>query len=239
LNETGEENNDKLSGLETAVALPAKYVMSAVGVVVSISGFVALVTTKSVKTWVKSHPYPIYLALIVAVLVIAGTLDYAYHLRKRITLPSSHDKKLYRAVLERIPPNETVIGWLKRAEMTRASIADFPSDVLDALDETIKIARTLPVGFDDLRIEASFESLTTAIITFRQSVDGWTFVAHNRQFKGRAPVSGTLQPLVSPRAAAASTDEETAALTRGQHDLVGAYDRFIRTAHARGIDTDG
>ena len=76
MNEPDKEDNKKPGGLETVITLPAKYVMSAIGVVLSISGFVALVTTQSVKTWVQGHPYPIYLALIVAVLVVAGTLDY-------------------------------------------------------------------------------------------------------------------------------------------------------------------
>jgi hypothetical protein len=239
LNETGKENSGQPNGLEQAITLPVKYVMSTIGAVVSIGGFIALVTTKSVRIWVKSHPYPIYLALIVAVLVMAGILDYAYHLRKRIMLPSNHDKKLYRAALERIPLNGTVVGWLKRTQMTEASIADFPADVLGALDLTIKFGQSLPVGFDDPRIAASFEALTTAIASFRQSVDSWTFVAHSRQFKGTAvSSSGTSQPLLASRAADASTEEATA-LTRSHHDLVRAYDRFIRTAHTRGIDIDG
>lgn len=211
----------------------------------SISGFVALVTTQSVKTWVKSHPYPIYLALIVAVLVLAGTLDYAYNLRKRITLPSDHDKRFYVAALERLPPNGTVISWLKHTEMTEASIADFPADVLGALEKTVEFSRTQPVGFDDTRIARSFESLAGAITNFRQSVDRWTLAMHARQSRRIAappsgtPPSGTSQPPISPRAIDASMEEETAALTRRHHNFLKAYDRFIRTAHARGIDIDG
>jgi hypothetical protein len=239
-----DEGDNKPSGLEAVITLPAKYVMSAIAATVSIGGFVALVTTQSVKTWVKSHPYPIYLALIVAVLVIAGTLDYAHNLRKRIALPSEHDKKFYIAALKRLPPNGTVIGWLKHAEMTEASIADFPADVLTALDKTIEFSRTQPVGFDDMRIAGSFESLAEAIASFCQSVDRWTLAAHARRFRQTAappagtPSSEASQPLVSPRDIDVGLEEETAALTRRHHDLVRAYDRFIRTAHARGIDID-
>ena len=213
--------------------------MSLIGAAVSISGFVALVTTPAVKTWVKNHPYPIYFALIVAVLVITGTLDYAYNLRKRITVPSDHDRNFYAAALERLPPNGTVIGWLKRSEMTEASIADFPADVLGALERTTEFFRTQSVGFDDTRIAGSFESLTGAITSFCQSVDRWTFAAHARQFRRvPAPPSDPSQPPVSPRTADATMEEETVVLTRRHQDLVRAYDKFIRTAHARGIDID-
>lgn len=196
--------------------------MSAIGVAVSISGFVALVTSQSVKAWVKSHPYPIYLALIVAVLIIAGTLDYAYNLRKRITRPSDHDKKFYVAALERLPPNGAVIGWLKHTEMTAVSVDGFPADVLGALEKTIGFSRMRPVGFDDARIAGSFKSLTDSMVSFRQSVDRWTLAVQARQFGGTG----------------SSLTAETAALTRRHHDLVRAYDRFIRTCHARGINID-
>jgi hypothetical protein len=224
--------------------------MSTIGVVVSLGGFTALVTTQSVKIWVKSNPYPIYLALIVAVLVIAGTVDYASSLRKRLMIPSDHDRKLYVAALERLPQNGTVIGWLKRTEMTRVSVADFPADVLGALEETVEFSGMQPAGFDDLRIAGSFESLTGAITSFRQSVDHWTLAANARQTRpmtappsGTSPLeahrSGLSQPPVSPRAIEATVGEETTALTRRHTDLIRAYDLFIRTAHARGIDIDG
>jgi hypothetical protein len=247
LSETDKRNNKKPGGLETMITLPAKYVMSAIGVVLSISGFLALVTTQTVKTWVKSHPYPIYLALIAAILVIAGTLDYAYNLRKQIKLPSDHDKEFYGAALEKLPVNGTVIAWIKHTEMTGASIADFPADVLGTLEKMIEFSRTQPVGFDDSRVASSFESLIEAITGFCRSVDSWTFAAHIRQFKGIAgsppgtsqsgkPPSEISLPPVSPHVVDADMKEETALLTRRHHDLVRAYDQFIRTAHARGVD---
>jgi hypothetical protein len=243
LSETDQEHN-KPRDLPVLITLPAKYIMSVVGAVVSISGFVALVTTHSVKTWVKDHPYPIYVALIVAVLVIAGALNYAYSLRKRITTPSDHDRKFYIAALERLPPDGTAIDWLKRTRMTEASVTDFPADALAALEKTIEFSRMQSVGFDDTRIAGSFESLTGAIASFCQSVERWTFAMHARQFGQMAPPSGTSpsgtsHPQVSPSATEVNVEEETVILTRHHRDLIYAYDTFIRTAHARGIDIDG
>lgn len=218
MSEIDEGNSNKPSAMAAAITFPAKYVMSAIGAVVSISGFIALVTAQSMRAWVKSHPFPIYLALIVAVLVIAGTLDYAYNLRKQLNLPSAHDKKFYITALERLPANGAVIGWLKRTKITETSVADLPADVLGALDKTVEFSRSQPVGFDDNRIAGSFESLTQAITIFCQSVDRWTLAANT--------VDGNVA-------------HETASLARHHRELVEAYDRFIRTAHARGIDIDG
>jgi hypothetical protein len=91
---------------------------------------------------------------------------------------------------------------------------------------------------------AAFESLVEAITSFCQAVERWTFAAHTRQFRPIAappsgpPPSGTSLP-GPPDTADATMAEETVVLARRHHDLVDAYDGFIRTAHARGIDTDG
>lgn len=208
------------TSLESAIALPVKYVMSLVGAAVSIGGFVALVAADSVKAWVRSHPYPIYFALIVAVLIVAGALDYAYNLRKRLAQPTSHDVKLYAAAVSELPADGGVIGWLKRADMTTASVKDFPADVLAALEDAAESARTRPVGFDDARLAASFESLTGAINRFCHAVEQWTITA---QAHGGSTAATTT----------------TIALADSHQELVRAYDRFVRTAHASGIDTDG
>lgn len=164
-------------------------------------------------------------------------------------IPSDHDKKLYATALERLPQNGTVISWLKRTEMTRVSVADFPSDVLGALEQTVEFSDIQSAGFDDPRIAGSFESLTEAITSFCQSVDHWTLAANASQTRPMAaPPSGTslsgthrsglARPPVSPPTIEATVEEETTALTRCHQDLVRAYDRFIRTAHDRGIDID-
>lgn len=208
------------TGLESVMALPAKYVMSLVGAAVSIGGFVALVTAAPVKAWVRSHPYPIYFALIVAILIVAGTLDYAYNLRKRLVQPTDHDTKLYAAALSALPADGTVIGWLKRADMTAARVTDFPADVLAALEKAAEYARTRPVGFDSPQLAASFETLASAITGFCTAVEQWTIAAHANGGSAGGTTTAT-------------------AVRNSHHGLVRAYDGFVRTAHASGIDTDG
>jgi hypothetical protein len=204
------------TSLESVMALAAKYVMSLVGGAVSIGAFVALVTANTVKAWVRNHPYPIYLALIVAVLIVAGTLDYAYNLRKRLVQPTDHDTKLYAAAQSVLPADGAVIGWLKRANMTAAGVTDFPADVLAALEDAAEYARTRPVGFDNPRLATSFETLASAITSFCMAVERWTIAVHTNG----GSADGT-------------------ALRESHQGLVQAYDGFVRTAHVSGIDTDG
>jgi len=238
----GHENRNWRSGLETAATLLAKYTLSIIGAVLTISGFVTLVTANSARLFVKQHPYPIYLALIVAVLVIMATLNYVYALRKRTAQlesvldrpeplrPSAHDVRFYDGALSDIPVDGRVITWLKRTEMAELSMNDFPADVLSALEKTVERPRIRPVGFDDQETAVAFRALTGAIEDFRDAVEHSTFAQHNT-----LRLSGTAER--SPVAA-----EDRSALTRAlvscHAKLIQAYDAFIVTAHARGIDAD-
>jgi hypothetical protein len=244
----GHGNRNWRSGLETAATLFAKYTLSIIGAVLTISGFVALVTANSARLFVKQHPYPIYLALIVAVLVIMATLNYIYALRKRTAQlesvldhpeplrPSAHDVRFYDEVLSDIPVDGRVITWLKRTEMAELSVNDFPADVLSALEKTVERPRIRPVGFDDQEAAVAFRALTGAIEDFRAAVEHSTFAQHNARWRGgTGGTGGTAER--SPIAA-----EDPSAMTRAlvscHEKLIQAYDAFIVTTHARGIDAD-
>jgi hypothetical protein len=194
--------------------------VSLVGTVVSIGGFVALVAAGSVKAWVRGHPDLIYSALIVAILLLAGTLDYAYNLRKRLVQPTDHDMRLYAATLSALPADGAVIRWLKRTDLTTARVTDFPADVLAALEKVAEHARARPVGFDNPRLAASFDTLATAIMGFCSAVEHWTIAAHANGDCADEPATAT-------------------GLGISRQGLVQAYDRFVRTAHDSGINTDG
>ena len=235
-------NRNTRSGLEAAAALLAKYTLSIIGGVLTISGFVALVTANSARLFVKKHPYPIYLALVVAVLVIMATLNYVHTLRKRNAhlesvldhseppRASAHDVRFYDAVLSDIPVDGRVITWLKRTDMAGLNMNDFPADVLSALGRTVERPRMRPVGFDDQETAEAFRALTGAIEDFRDAVEHWTLAQHNVRWLGGAAKPSHISA------------EERSAMTGGlvscHAKLIQAYDAFIITAHARGIDAD-
>lgn len=208
------------TSIDSVITLPGRYVVSLVGTVVSIGGFVALAAASSVKAWVTGHPDLIYSALIVAILLLAGTIDYAYNLRKRIVQPTDHDTKLYAATLSALPADGAVIYWLKRTDLTTARVTDFPADVLAALEKVAEYARTRSVGFDNPRLAASFDTLASAITGFCSEVEQWTIAAHANGDYADGTTTAT-------------------GLGISRQGLVQAYDGFVRTAHDSGINTDG
>lgn len=237
-----QRNRNWRSSVETMIALLARYTLSIIGGVVAIGGFVTLVTANSARVFVKKHPYPVYIALIVAVLIIMATLNYVRTLQKKNAQltsladrpeplhPSAHDVRFYAEMLSDIPVGGSVMAWLKRIKMTEMSPTGFPSDVLTALDKTVERPRMRPVGFDDQETAAAFRALTGAIEDFRNTVEQWTFTHHNARWLG-----GTAQ---GARLEAGDRDVLTDTLVSLDAKLIQSYDTFIITAHARGIDAD-
>ncbi len=236
-----QESRNWRSGIEAVTALFAKYILSIVGGVVTIAGFVALVTASSARAFVKEHPYPVYLAFIIAVLINMATLNYVHALRKRNAQltsvidrqepprPSAHDVRFYAEVLSDIPVGGNVITWLKRTEMTELGATDFPADVLSALERTAERPRLRPVGFDDQETAAAFRALTGAIEDFRDAVEHWTLAEHSARWLNGAAESW---------ATAEDRSAGTSALASRHAKLVQAYDAFIVTAHAHDIDAE-
>ena len=81
------ESSNRPTGIEVTTELLAKYVLSIMGVVVTVGGFVALIEAHPARVFVKRHPYPFYIGLIVAVLIIMTVLNYALARAKRKCAP--------------------------------------------------------------------------------------------------------------------------------------------------------
>ena len=229
-------------GLEPVAAVLAKYALSVIGGVVTIAGFVALVTAQSARTFVKEHPYPIYFGLILAVLIILTTLNYAHSLRQtnarlanaaarsKSLPPSAHDVSFYAEVLSDVPIGGHIIAWLRRAKIAELSVTDIPADVLSALEKTAERPRMRPVGFDDQETAAALRTFTLAITEFCAAVERWTLVHHNARWLG---ATGGLSDVETEDHNAA-----TSMLAASHGKLIQAYDAFVVTAHGHGIDAD-
>ena len=170
-------------------ALLGRYMLAIIGAAVTISGFVALITASAAREFVKTHPYPIYIAFIVTLVMLLAVLNYVSTLRGKNAYLTSvvdqsarprvtvHDVRYYSEVLSDIPVNGPVITWLKEAEMAELDVVDVPADVLTALERTADRPRLRPVGFDDPEVAAAFHALTAGITAFRGSVEQWTLAA--------------------------------------------------------------
>ena len=206
------------------IALLGRYALAIIGAAVTISGFVALITAGAAREFVKTHPYPIYIAFIVTLVMLLASLNYASALkgknaylasvRHQSARPraSAYNMHYYSEVLCDIPIDGPVIVWLKETEMTELDVGDVPADVLSALDRTADRPRLRPVGFDDPEVADAFGALTAGITAFRSAVERWTL--------------------------AAGRPEMAAALAECHRRLLHVYDDFVVSAHEHGLDND-
>lgn len=218
--------------------------LAIVGVVSSIAGFVGLVTSGQLRTFVKLYPYPICIALIITLLALLISLNYAQTVRRQRSQlqaaaqspaeprPSAHDVRLFAEALADLPLDGPVITWLRRAEAAALDPADFPADVLTALDRTVGRLERRPVGFDDELVAQALAGFLAAVEDYRVNLESWTLAGHNTALAGHdvARAAATAGPRPT------GPDPVTGALADSQQRLLRAYDSFILTAHKRGMD---
>jgi hypothetical protein len=233
------ENRQWRDGLTAMAVLFAKYILAIISGIVTITGFIPLVAENPARTFIKEHPYPIYIVLIITALILLAALNYVRILRREIAQmqateertgaphASAHDLQFFADVLSDVPTDGHVITWLKRANMTRLSPADFPADVLSALDKTAARPRMAAIGFDDQSVANALYAFLTAIDDFRATVEGWTLIYHNTRWQG-----------ASANTESKTGDSANEMLVASHRKLIHAYDAFIVMAHAHGIDAD-
>lgn len=208
-----------------------------VAVVTSIAEFVVLVTSVQLRKFVKIYPYPICIALIVVIFALLVSLNYAQTVRRqrnhlqaaaqqpREPRPSAHDVRLFAEALADLPLDGPVITWLRRIDAVALDPADFPADVLTALERTIRRLERRPVGFDDVLVARTLADFIAAVGDYRVNLERWTLVWQNPALAGAA--GGQLS--VGP-------DPITGDLADSQQRLLRTYDSLILTAHKRGLD---
>jgi hypothetical protein len=211
--------------------------LAIVGVVTSIAEFVGLVTSGQLRKFVEVYPYPICIALIIALLALLMSLNYAQTVRRqrsqlqdaaqqpREPRPSAHDVRLFAEALADLPLDGPVITWLRRVDGAALDPADFPADVLTALERTVGRLERRPVGFDDDLVARTLADFLAAVEDYRVNLESWTLVWQNPALAG-----ATEGPLP------ASPDPVTGDLADSQQRLLRAYDSFILTAHKCGMD---
>jgi hypothetical protein len=221
------------------VAQLGNNLLAIVGVVSSIAGFVSLVASKQLRSFVKIYSYPICVSLIIVALALLVTLDYVQTVRRqrnqlqaaadrlRELRPSAHDIRLFTEILAELPLDGPVITWLRQTNAAALGLADVPADVLTALDRTVRRLERRPVGFDDDRVARALADFVSAVGNYRMNLETWTLMLQNV-----APANA-VDPLLSN-----DTDPITGVLADSQHQLLQAYDSFIMTAHKRGIDIE-
>jgi len=223
--------------LTRLIAPLGNYALAIAGGVTSIAEFVGLVTSSQLRKFVNEYPYPICITLIFTLFALLMSLNYAQTVRRQRNQlqaaeqppgephPSAHDMRLFAETLADLPLDGAVITWLRRVDVMTLDPADFPADVLSALDRTVGRLGRRPVGFDDDLVAQALADFLVAVEGYRASVDSWTLVRLNLTLAGAA---GAHPP--------AGQDPATDEVADFQERLLRAFDSFILVAHKRGLD---
>lgn len=218
-------------------AQAAKNVLAITGGATSITGFISLITAQSFKHLIKAYPYAIYAARIITLLALLVTLNYVQILRReraraRIAAQrsmdrraSTHDLQFFEEMCTDLPLDGPVIRWLRRTTPADLMPTEVPADVLTALERTARRARLRPVGFDDGSVARALAEFLDAIEEYRSAVESWTLLLHNAAVRQTA--AGV---------SAADIDPTASAIADSHNRLIRAYDSFIVTGHAGGMD---
>lgn len=213
------------------------YVLSIFTGIVSVTGFIAFAADSSVKRFVDHHASSIYIALLLTVLVLLPTLNYTLALRAKnfqlrtalhhvkATHAIGHDARLFAELLSAVPATGPVLAWLRRTQLTTLRPADVPADVLSSLEKTTSFPGMWPVGFDNDDMTTAMDTLLSTIREFLAAVENWTICLHDAHPQAVAPSQSPTAP-----------DAVLSALISSRDALLNAYDAFITTAHAQGID---
>ena len=206
--------------------LMAKNLLAIVGAIVTIVAFVALLASNPVRMWVKGHPYPIFIVLVVAILALMVTLNYALSVRRRI-VPlvkiSQHDRMLYQQFVDRMPVDGTILEWLKNNFTAKAQ----PSGLFGQLEDTASKLNLATIGFDNEVVERDFKVLKTAIGKFCREVKAYSWEPNLNWIAVRPELLDD----TSDGPSATSVIEEA------RNSLVEAYDEFLATCHNYGVDS--
>jgi hypothetical protein len=209
--------------------------LALIGAVVAVVTFISMITSNTFRVWLKRHPYPIFVAFIVAILIIMFLLNYIRYLARRPSpaplsmqqdpSPTEHDKQLFKRFAAALPAEGGSMRWLKQ----QFSPESIPREPMHALAEAVRKLDLNPIGFDDGSANAAYLELRKTIETFRKKVDRWT-VADARHTSLDIPDEWRYE----------NKEHYESALTeiREAHDVaVTSYDKFLTICHQLRLDS--
>jgi hypothetical protein len=183
-------------------------------------------------TWVKVHSYPIALILIAALFALWLLIGNAITNKRRSAQPASppagqdelgdeaetstaHDRRLFGEIISEVPPDGTLITWLKNEFVIKYT----PVSYLNCLEEAIRDLSLKPIGFDEDQIDEIRQAFVQALTELSDAITIYLQLdlSYNR-------VTLTAQ----------SEDEYKDAvqvITKARNDSIESYDSLYRLAH--------
>jgi hypothetical protein len=203
---------------------------TAIGIAVSVVTMIAMLTSAGFRDWVKHHPYWVLIALLVAIVVLFVLLNVMRNMRSELrrlrrseeSRNTDQDHGALGALLNRIPPEGTLITWLRKD----FSPSPIPRQQLDALKQVLQYFGSDPWRFANTAAGASYMELQNAAGALAGKLERWTSLE-----AGSAERIIPVEWEDNPKYAQAVEQIRGAA-----EGFIRAYDAFLQTCHQRGID---
>jgi hypothetical protein len=197
----------------------AKHLLSVAGGVVTLAGLLPLLTSSSLKAWLKIHSYLVFVVLILVVTAACIIVDVI--LSKKRSEATEHDRRIVSKFLERLPPDGQTIVWLKESFISKSVPIKYV-DKLDALTHEMKLN---VIGLDNPQADQAYIMLRNTTLHFLELVSFDLF---------SNPDYTALQN--SPDWTREDWMAASARINQARDDLVKAYDEFVRVCHKNSLD---
>lgn len=198
-----------------------QHLLSVIGAIVTGVGLLSIVTSTSLRSWVKVHSYLVFIGLILSIAIAFIVIDFVVSRERREGTP--HDRKIVAQLLNAIPPNGNLIIWLKELFISKS----IPIKHLSTLDDVASEMGRNVVGLDNPKANRAYSSLRDAIDAFHSLANFNLFSNDTYTVMERSPE----WPWEQWRQA---SDE----INNARVILIRTYDEFVRVCHKEHLTGD-
>lgn len=210
---------EKAPWIVAVTATVARHVLALIAATVTVVGFSSIIVSSTLKNWVRAHSYLIFVVWLLTIVLALVAIDLLRNRRPEKTPATDHDRESVARVITKLPPDDSVIVWLKDNFITKS----IPIKYLDRLSDIAQTISLNVVDLDNPEAELAYRALGSAIEKFNDSIN-WNMFGSDR---------GTMERSYD------WPDEQwrTAAeqILENRTNLVNVYDGFLRICHKNNI----
>jgi NhaP-type Na+/H+ or K+/H+ antiporter len=197
-----------------------RHLLSFIGAIVTIAGLLSLLTSQSVKTWIKDHSYLVFIVLILSVTTASVVIDYVLSKKRRIA--TAHDRKIAEGLLNELPPDGSLIVWLKEFFISKS----IPVKYLDLLEHIASQMHLNVVGLDNPEANQAYRRLESSAYELHSLACFNLFTNEDYTLMQNSPDWPWEQ-----------WQEASKQISEARSALVEAYDEFLQVCHKGGLDS--
>jgi hypothetical protein len=207
----------------------ANYAIYVITTIVTIVTFVGFLTSKPLKAWTKTHSEVIFYGLIFFFMTTGAALNYLFAEKKKYrklkaattgVKPSEHDINLFQRFTETLPPDGSVIVWLKENSASNAFLRkDF-----EGIEAALRDMRLQSPEFDNSKVDSSYGQLYGTMKEFEEIT---------LEYMRKDPGSPWLR--IPPEWDGDRSRKAAEEINEIRRELIEKYDNFLKLAHQNAI----